>query len=295
MKIGIALSGGGAFALAHMGVLKALEEQKIRPDLIAGTSMGSVVAALYASGYTPLEMLGILEGFGLDEVTNNPWLHFLGGTVQGGWPKLRLHELRKLPDGLIAGAQLERGFETVLRRKGVRWLRDVAIPLAIPAVDLDSGRTVYFVSSRAGLYEDETCIFRDEVPLAAAVRASVSYPVLFRPRRIAPFRLIDGGISQHVPVDILKRMGADKVLAVLCDGRGKGRFTSEHMLDISGRALELMGRHVADRNLRHADAVLRISGENVGLLDFTKGKKSIQYGYEKTKEALPALMRGLYL
>lgn len=294
MKIGIALSGGGAFALAHMGVLKALEEQHIHPDLVAGTSMGSVVAALYASGYTPQEMRAVLDGFSLGEVLNSPWLPFVGGAVQGGWPKLSLHPARKLPDGLMEGAQLERAFASALRRKGVRWIKDVATPLAIPAVDLDSGRTVYFVSSRAGLYEDEHCIYQSEVPLAAAVRASVSYPVLFRPRRMAPFRLIDGGISEHVPVDILKRMGADRVLAVLCDGRGKGRFTSEHMLDISGRALELMGRHVSERNVRHADAVLRISGENVGLLDFTKGKKSIQYGYEKTKEALPALLRGLY-
>lgn len=294
MKIGIALSGGGAFALAHLGVLKALEEEHIQPDFIAGTSMGSVVAALYASGYTSAEMLDILEHFGLEELKGSPWLHFLNRTAQG-WPKLRLHEPRKLPDGLIAGVQLERGIEAALHKKGVRWMKDVSLPLAIPAVDLDSGQTVYFVSKRAGLYEDETCIYQDAVPLAAAVRASVSYPVLFRPRRMASLRLIDGGISEHIPVDILKRMGADRVLAVWCDGRGKGRFASEHMLDISGRALELMGRCVAERNVRHADAILRISGENVGLLDFTRSKKSIQYGYEKTKEALPALMRGLYL
>lgn len=294
MKIGIALSGGGAFALAHLGVLKALEEEHIRPDLIAGTSMGSVVAALYASGYTSAEMLDVLHHFGLEELQGSPWLHFLSGTAKG-WPKLQLHQLRKLPDGLIAGVQLERGIEAALRKKGVRWMKDVSIPLAIPAVDLDSGQTVYFVSRRTGLYEDGTCIYRDGVPLAAAVRASVAYPVLFRPRRMAALRLIDGGISEHIPVDILKRMGADRVLAVWCDGRGKGQFTSEHMLDISGRALELMGRCVAERNVRHADAILRISGENVSLLDFTKSKKSIQYGYEKTKEALPALMRGLYL
>lgn len=178
IKIGLALGGGGARGLAHIGVLKALEQEKIPIHCIAGTSMGGVVGAFYASGMTLAEMER--------EVLRIS----------------RRRELVKLLDvGITQGAALkgERVYRYIAGKLGAqRTFADLSIPLAVVTVDLYSGREVVINTGR----------------VVDAVRATISVPGVFVPVEHEPYRLVDGGILNNVPVDVSRQLGAQAVIAV---------------------------------------------------------------------------------
>lgn len=291
MKIGLALSGGGAFAACHVGVLRALRQAGVPIDMISGASMGAVVAALFAAGYTPEEISVLLSRMDWREITGNYLLNLLYGRTRVLDPSL-LKLVGNIPDGLISGGMLEKRMAELLARRGVRRMEDFPMPLAIPAVDLASGRTVYFVSRKEGLLDSDEAMFKNMVQPSAAVRASVSYPVFFRPRQMGGMKLVDGGLRENIPVTVLKSMGADRVLAVRCHNppvRAGG-----NAIDVASRSLEIMGSQVSQRNLRHADFVHTIVGRGIGLFDFGKMGRCMDMGYEQTVAALPEIQKKLY-
>ncbi len=177
-KIGLALGGGGARGLAHIGILKVLEREGIHADIIAGTSMGGLVGAAYAAGISPGEM----------ERVAHRWSRPL--------------EMVKLMDpGLIQGAMLKgsriyRALETLLG-KGLRF-ETLPRQLAVTAADLNSGCEVIL---KEGLVVD-------------AIRATISFPGVFAPLKRFGLRLVDGGVLNNVPADVVRQMGANLVLAV---------------------------------------------------------------------------------
>ena len=176
-RVGLALSGGGARGLAHIGVLKVLERKGIAVDLLAGTSIGGVIAAGYAAGMRPDE----LEAKALE--TGRP--RRLLRLADPGLPRRSLlkgrHILAYL-EGLLGGATFA----------------DLSRPLALVTVDLNNGQEI---------------ILRDG-PLALAVRATVSIPGLLAPVDWNGCRLVDGGLLNNLPVDVARGMGADVVIAV---------------------------------------------------------------------------------
>lgn len=176
-KIGLALSGGGARGLAHIGVLKAFEKAGIRVDCISGTSMGGVIAAAYACGIPldvieqkALQLSRIRELIKMVDVSSPG-----GGLIQGS----------KVRDFLV-DLFLDRTFETT------------KIPLSIPAVDLITAREVVF---RSGL-------------LLPAILATTAVPALFQPYEWGDCRLVDGGVLNNLPVDLVLNLGADQIIAV---------------------------------------------------------------------------------
>lgn len=177
-KIGLALGGGGARGLAHIGVLKVLEGEHIPINCIAGTSMGGVVGAFYAAGVTLAEMER--------EVLRIS----------------RRRELVKLLDvGVTQGAALkgERVYRYIAGKLGAQLtFADLSIPLAVVTVDLYSGREVVLTSGR----------------VVDAVRATISVPGVFVPVEHEPYRLVDGGLLNNVPVDVARQLGAQVVIAV---------------------------------------------------------------------------------
>ena len=204
-KIGLVLSGGGAKGLAHIGVLKVLEEAGIRPDYITGTSMGSIIGGLYALGYSADD---------LSEMNvNADWEKLLSDRISLN--KIVMEEkyeskrylfkfpIRnyqfKLPSGLIEGQQLESFFgDMVWPLPEQKSFDDFPIPFHCMAVDMISGETIEFDSGN----------------FAETIRASMSIPSIFAPKDIDTLLLVDGGVTKNFPVEEVRKMGADYVIGV---------------------------------------------------------------------------------
>jgi len=175
--LGLVLSGGGSRGFAHIGVLQALEEAGIAVDYLAGASMGGVIAAAYAAGLSPQKVAEI--------AINNSTMRKMLRLASPGIPH----------NGLFRGEQLLEFFRKHLHDAD---FADLHIPLTLVAVDLNSGQEVHL----------------NEGSVAEAVRATVSVPGLLTPVKIGNRRLVDGGLLNNMPVDVVRAMGADVVLAV---------------------------------------------------------------------------------
>ena len=176
-SVGVALGGGGARGIAHIGVLRVLEREGMPIDCLAGTSIGGIVAAGYASGLSPDQ----LE----DEAKS----------ATNAWQMLRLADPGPLKHGLLRGKRLQDYFED---RLGKKTFADLDIPLALVSVDLNARK--------------EAVITRGSLSLA--VRATISVPGLFMPVEVNGQRLVDGGLLNNVPVSAARHLGAEVVIAV---------------------------------------------------------------------------------
>jgi NTE family protein len=205
-KVCLVLSGGGARGAAHVGVLKVLEELRIPIDCIAGTSMGSIVGAAYASG-TPLEQLQAT----LDSTSTRLLFKELpprdelsmhikrDDTLNLAGPEMGVRaEGLLLPKGLVSGVQLETVLRSLTRVHGFRRFDELPIPFRAVATDLVSGKPVVL----------------SEGDLVGAMRASMSVPAAVEPARLGGRVLVDGGLTNNLPIDVARDMGADIVIAV---------------------------------------------------------------------------------
>lgn len=223
-KVGLVLGGGGALGLAHIGVLKVLEEQHIPIDYIAGTSMGSIIGGLYASGMSPAEIQSFLAGLDWNDVLSD------------ATPRRELFFRRKLDDqrylfemglnwggpkmgtGLAAGQKFNNLLQFFTLRAGaVTNFNELPIPFRAVATDLQSG-TPYVMSHGN---------------LATAMRASMAVPGVFTSMEIEGHHLVDGGIVDNLPVDVVKAMGADIVIAVDV-GADADKVSPEDLKSLSG-------------------------------------------------------------
>ena len=161
MKIGLALAGGGVKGAAHIGVIKALEENGIKIDAIAGTSIGSIVASLYAMGYNTEELLKIFK-YSSKEIMKTDARYFAGN--------LRTSR-RLLGYGLISGENTEIIIRECAKQKKINTINEIQMPISIPTVDIISSKKYVFTNEN---FEEEYYI--KNAPIAKAVRASSSYP-----------------------------------------------------------------------------------------------------------------------
>ena len=161
MKLGLALAGGGVKGAAHIGAIKALEENGIQIDAIAGTSIGSIVASLYAMGYTTDKMLEIFKYFAKEIMKANA-RHFAGNLKTSR---------RLLGYGLLSGENTEIALKACAREKGIETIQDIVMPISIPTVDIVESKKYVFTN---GNLEGEQYIKQSLIE--KAVRASSSYP-----------------------------------------------------------------------------------------------------------------------
>jgi NTE family protein len=283
--IGLVLGGGGARGAAHIGVLKVLERERVPVCAIAGTSMGAIVGGLYASGYSADEIEAILAAIDWKDVlADDP--------PRTDFPMRRKNDtLRYLLDfkfGLRDGAiQLPRGviqgqkLLTLLRRLTLHTWRtesfdDLPIPFRAVATDIATGEAVVF----------------DRGDLALAIRASMSVPAAFAPMRVDGRLLVDGGIVNNVPVDIVKAMGADRVIAVdvgaplLKDSELNSPFSiTMQMLDV------LMKQRTAQVMAALDPADVKIVPElgDIGSASFDRAVDAIAPGEVAAMQVLPRL------
>ncbi|HRW10736.1 MAG TPA: patatin-like phospholipase family protein [Caldilineaceae bacterium] len=270
-KVGLALSGGGARGLAHVGVLKALLAAGIQPCCIAGTSIGAVVGALYAVGHD----VPALETEALQLASMSKLIRFID------W----LPSWHGLMDGKAIYNHLNR-----LLGPGTTFA-DLRLPLGVTATDLTSGQAIDITSG----------------PVIDAVRASLSLLGLFKPVRRNQQRLVDGGFLNHLPVDLARDLGAELVIAVDVQGcvveepplrstkptrRGRTNMTPPMLQDMM-QINTLMVREITRLRLEQARPELLITprlDEAVGTIGgLDQIEAIIQQGYEATQAALPQL------
>ncbi len=209
MKLGIALSGGGIRGIAHAGVLKALEDNNIKIEVIGGTSAGSLVAALYAMGYSPYYIYILFKRYSkeLVEISSNPIMSGISAFIRN--KKLSLK-------GLKSGKNLESIYNQIAYKKGIKKINQIAMPLVIPTVDILNSKE-YIITNKIPENIENKEQYITDITIGKAVRASSSFPAVFCPCEYGQHAFMDGGVLDNVPVSEVKKQGADKVIAVKFD------------------------------------------------------------------------------
>jgi NTE family protein len=248
-KIGLALGGGAARGFAHVGVIQVLEEAGINPALVTGTSAGSLVAALYASGKNGAQLQKVAET--MEESTIADWtLPFFGRGV------LRGEALAKYVNAQV----------------GQKPIESMPLPLGIVATDLNSGNDMLFQRGDTG----------------TAVRASSAVPAVFTPVKINGHEYVDGGLSSPVPVRAARKMGAELVIAVDISSPPEGSSASG-TIEVLLQTFSIMGKSINGFELKDADMVVRPVLTGVSSSDFSSRKRSIEAGRQAMLQALPQL------
>lgn len=272
MKLGLALSGGGVKGAAHIGVIKALEEENIEIDVITGTSSGSIVSALYAMGYTTKEIRDLFDEFAKVLIETNP-KYFISHVKQNK---------SFLPEGTRSGENIELAVNQVAEYKKITKINQIKMPIAIPAVDVVLGKEFVFTNND----KDEDYYLKD-VEISKAVRASCSFPGIYAPCVYEGHPFLDGGILDNIPVKEAKKLGADRVIAIKFEAEKMNQRSNIYSILL--RTLDVMTNRIADENLKESDYILELPIEKVGLLDISKIEECYQIGYQKTKELMPKI------
>ncbi len=255
--IGIALGSGSARGWAHIGVLRALEQEGIRPRVVTGTSAGGVVAAFYAASALDKleEFVRNYKGFG----KTIAHLDFGLGNA-----------------GMITGKRWLANFlEAYLP---VRDFRQLSLPLGMVATDLVSMKEVHITSG----------------PLIPAIRSTVAVPGFFTPLEYGNMILADGGMLNPVPVDLARALGADIVIAVDLNASLPGEVP-DSLADVVHRSIDTMMNRVRETNMRYArpEIVIEPNLSHIGFLDFHEGETAIAEGYRAAIEVIPQIKRQL--
>ena len=246
-RVGLALGGGAARGFAHVGVIQVLEEAGIRPDLVVGTSAGSLVAAIYASGKGGVQLQQVADG--MEEAMLTDWT------------------LPLFRRGVLRGDALARYVNTQV---GGAVIEAMGMPLGIVATDLHSGEGILFRRGDTG----------------TAVRASSAVPSLFEPVRIGAREYVDGGLVAPVPVRYARQMGAELVIAVDISN-GPETNAADGALQVVLQAFAIMGKSINVSELRDADVVVRPALGTVHGADFASRRRSIEAGRTAMLAALP--------
>jgi NTE family protein len=282
-RIGLALSGGGALGLAEIGVVQWMEENHIPVDRIAGTSVGSIIGAMYATGMSPAEIRTFAEKIDWDEA-------FLPEPVYTQLSYRRKQDRRdfliKAPLGLKHGLKGPNGFNSgqgvgllldriAFPESGVASFDDLPIPFRCVATDMLSGEGV---------------VLRDG-PLAQAVRASMAIPGVFTPVEINGHVLADGGMVQNIPVETVLAMDADAVIAVELRLPPGTRTQLETITGVLSRAVDVMITQNERRSLALAKATVSIGMSGFSVTDYSRVKELIELGHESAASQSADLLR----
>lgn len=280
MGIGIALAGGGIRGIAHAGVLKALEEKNIKIDAIGGTSAGSIVAALYAMGYKPYYIYVLFKKYA-QEIINIGNSTIINGV--GNFIKCKKIGISGMNDGTL----LEKMYNELALKKGVKVIGDIKMPLVIPSVEISEAKEYIFTNcaSRDNINDN----YITEVSIGKAVRASCSFPAFFCPCEYKNHMFIDGGTLDNIPVKELKRITNKKILAVNFEA-DKVEKDSD-LMDIVMKTIDIMGNKIAENELKESDYILTVPTDSAGLLDIDKLDKCYKYGYDTTIKNIENIMK----
>lgn len=277
MSLGLALSGGGVKGAAHIGVLKALEEENIKIDYIGGTSSGSIVATLYAVGYKPEQIYNIFKKYckNIKYIDFRNILKMFFGIITTG---------TIIIDGLNSGKSINKLINKMCNQRNINNISDIKMPLIIPSVNMDTGEVVCFTSKEMRAFSNNT-IFINDAQIGKAVQASCSFPAVFSPTEYNNSKLIDGGIRENVPWREVKLLGADKVISVIFENE-VDKTCCKNLIEVTFRSYGLMCKELSKYELNGSDYFIKVKSEKVSLLDMSKIDEFYQKGYEETKKFL---------
>ncbi len=273
MKLGLALSGGGIRGIAHAGVLKALEENNIALDILAGTSSGSHIAILTALGFCATEIYNLFNQYAYQLVGNNAEVIILDSL---------LFNKKMTFDGLRSGQPIEELYNTIARQKGFHTMKDLKMPVATVCTDMIEEKEMVCASMIP-----EGVPYIDDIEIGKAVRASSSFSVVFNPCSYHDKILLDGGILNNVPVDVARTLGADKVIAV---NFSSDKITpNSNMMDIGMKTIDMMSNKISEMHLKNSDLILTVDTDGTGLLDIDNVDYCFQAGYETALEHMDSI------
>src|SRR6266849_893840 len=275
-RIGVALEGGGALGLAHIGVLKWFEEHHIPVDYVAGTSMGGLVGGFYATGMNPEEMKTLIEGLDWRKILSDrtPYedLSYRRKEDQRAYPNSLIFGLRhglSAPAGLIPGHQIGLLIDRV------------ALPYyAVPSFD---GLPVPFRCVATDLVSGKPYIFKDG-SLAVALRATMSIPGAFSPVHDGQTVFVDGGLLNNLPTDVVRQMGADIVIAVHLERASMEAKDLQSIFSVLEQSVRVVLAENEVRGLARADAVISVPLAEYGSTDYQKNEPIMQKGYEAAND-----------
>jgi NTE family protein len=281
-RIGLALSGGGALGLAQIGVIQWLEENHIPVDRMAGTSMGSIIGVMYATGMSPAEMQKLAEGIDWNEALLPE-------------PKYRQLSYRRKQDrrdyqveaalGIKHGLRGPNGFDPGLSvgllldriafsDSGIASFDELPIPFRCVATDMQSG-------DRVVLHDGS---------LPRAVRASMAIPGVFTPVEIDGRVLADGGMVENIPVEAVREMDADSVIAVDLQLPAGGREQLETLTGVLSRAVSVMILQNERRSLALASTTITVDTGDFSIGDYSRVPELIRLGYQSAAGHAAALL-----
>ena len=283
-RICLVLSGGGARGAAHVGVLKVLEELRVPVHCIAGTSMGAIVGASYASGMGTDEMLAEMAQITSERLFNDkppradqPMRVKADDSLPLAAPELGLNDGKlSLPKGLVNGVALEAELRRLIKVRDARRFDQLPIPFRAVATSLGDGQMVVF----------------DRGLLPTAMRASMAVPGLVAPLKVGDQLLIDGGLVRNLPVDVAREMGADVIIAV---NLGTPLLRPDQIEGLHGVSMQTLGIlteqnvRLSLRQLRPQDVLIEPALGDFSAADFDNLIKAVPFGEAAAQQAAPRL------
>lgn len=269
MKVGVSLAGGGIRGIAHVGVLKALEENNIKVAAIAGTSAGSIIATLYAMGYSPYYIYLLFKRYARDiiNIRSKPIINGITNFIRNN--KIGIA-------GLNDGNEFEKMYDELARKKGFRLIGDIKMPLLVSAVDIGESKEYIFTNcaSRKNIKDN----YITEIGIGRAVRASSSFPAIFCPCEYKNHIFMDGGVLNNLPTEELKKVYTGKIISV--NFESDPVYNDYDIMNIIMKTLDIMGNKLSINSLKKSDFVLTVPTDGTGLIDVDKMDICYKYGYE---------------
>ncbi|MBK9703432.1 MAG: patatin-like phospholipase family protein [Betaproteobacteria bacterium] len=286
-RIGLALSGGGARGLAHVGVLKVLEELRVPIHCVTGTSMGAIVGGTFAAGTPPAEMEKIVLAADWAEIFRDrpPREEIAIRSKIDDYKTLFAPEFGvkdgglALPKGVIAGVSIESFFRVLATRAfGVTDFRKLPIPFRAMATDIETGESVVL----------------ERGSVAQAMRASMSVPGAIAPVEIDGRLLVDGGIANNLPIDEARKLCADVVIAVNISTPPLKRKDITSALSVAGQLVNFLGKQTVDEQLKslgNKDVLIAPDLGDISAATFDRSAEAVRIGEQATRALADSLRR----
>jgi NTE family protein len=286
-KVGLVLSGGGARGFAHIGVLKVLEENRVPVDYIGGASIGGLIGALYAMGYSPAEIEDLISTLDWDRLfaasTSYENLSFRRKedrkNIPGPIPLRGKPTNPRLPSAFNSGHEIGLLFDRVtLPYAATRDFDDLPIPFRTVATNMVNGDSEVLESGS----------------LSRSLRATMSIPGVFAPIEIDGKILSDGGLVNNIPTNVVKAMGADILLVVNIETQLASREELENLIGVLAQTINIATMENSRRSLREADIIIAPDLQEYSSASFASSRELIDLGYQGAKSR-EMLLRGLSL